>query len=114
MDESKSPLLCLESMLVWIRQRPHMYAILVGELDSVLYFLHMTWAKFAARETDYRSALDAAGQTPMGIVRPEERHICVDASNEVTDRVLVFWAHVDDVLGIQVRVDRWQDTDSPQ
>jgi hypothetical protein len=84
-----------------------MYAVLVGELDSVLYFLHMTWAKFAAREADYRSALDESGQTPMGIVRPEERHMDVDASNEVTRRVLEFWAYVDEVLGIQVRVDRW-------
>jgi len=115
MNESKSPLDCLESLLVWIRERPHMYCMLVGELDSVLHYLHMVWAKLAVREAEYLAALDAAGLNAMGamgIISQKKCHRRVDRNHEVTKRVLEFWSHVDHILGIKVRVDAWWEIES--
>lgn len=103
----KPPHEYLESLLLWIRARPEMYCPLVGELDSVLWYLHMVWAKVADREREYRSALESAGLKPHGIVKDEERHMRVNSDDEATRTVLEFWSRVDQALQLQVRVDGW-------
>jgi hypothetical protein len=101
----------LESLMIWIRERPHMYCCDVGELDSVLWFLHMVWAKDSDREAEYAAALDSSGLTPRGNLASEERNIAVDTQDEITNRVLQFWSQVDSKLDIRVRVERWHNVD---
>jgi len=38
----------LESLMLWMQERPQMYCQCVGELDLELWYLHMAWARVAA------------------------------------------------------------------
>src|SRR4029434_886004 len=39
----------VEGLLGWIHERPEMYCRLAGELDAVMYFLHLAWAEVKDR-----------------------------------------------------------------
>ena len=107
MDKTPSTKDSLESLITWMRERPHMYCQLAGELDSVLSYLHMVWAKLADREDDYRVALEQAGQKPRGLLDDRQRKHIVRDKAPATNRVLRFWGKVDDFLDIKERTDRW-------
>jgi len=97
----------IESLLVWIHERPQMYCSLLGELDSVLYFLHLVWAKLADSEKEYELALNAAGQTPKGLLTQAERHKRTILDDASTQRVIAFWSNVNERLNIHVRTTSW-------
>ncbi len=121
MAGNKSPAEYLESLVLWMHERPQMYCLYTGELDSVLWYLHLAWAKFAHREAEYQSALETAYQSALGttynstrgLLTDEERLVRVDVNNEVTQRVLGFWSRVDQELALQVRVDGWNEPSEP-
>jgi hypothetical protein len=46
----------VEGLLGWIHERPEMYCTLAGELDSVLHFQHIAWAKVQDRDPFTREA----------------------------------------------------------
>ncbi|MEQ8787675.1 MAG: hypothetical protein RIC55_15335 [Pirellulaceae bacterium] len=100
--------------MLWMHERPQMYCPFAGELDSVLWYLHMAWAKTADREKDYAAALEIAGLTARGILEDDERSIRVDLNDMVTKRVLSFWSKVDRMLGLQVRVQSWFESSDSQ
>lgn len=99
----------IESLMLWMHDRPLMYCQYTGELDSVLWYLHMTWAKVADRERDYRLAIESVGLPPAGILADDERQTRVDLQDKVTKKVLNFWSQVDQSLGLKVRVQSWHD-----
>jgi hypothetical protein len=99
--------------MLWMHERPQMYCQCVGELDLVLWYLHLAWAKVADRENDYRSALESAGLKPLGILKDDERQTRVDLKDKTTKRVLGFWSKVDDSLGLKVRVPTWHESSYP-
>ncbi|MFO0916501.1 MAG: hypothetical protein U0795_26325 [Pirellulales bacterium] len=99
----------LESLMVWIRERPQNYCQTVGELDCVLWYLHMVWAKFRDREHELvsvRSQMlgDRAG---TGLLEDEDRMEGVDQEGQVLGFVTRFWEQVDERLQIAVRTERW-------
>ena len=104
----------VESLLVWIRERPHMYCQLAGELDSVLHFLHMVWAKLADREHEFLVATEEAGSTPKGLLSdPQRKHRVkhkIRGISPAAKRVLRFWSKVDRQLEIEVRTESWYET----
>jgi hypothetical protein len=90
----------VEGLLGWIHERPEMYCRLAGELDAVMHFLHLAWAEVKDRTADLHAALAEAGVTPCGLLSDEERTRPVQRDDEVTRRVLAFWARVDEILGV--------------
>jgi hypothetical protein len=102
----------LESLLVWIRESPHNWVALAGELDSVLWHLHMVWARVANRDSDYFSARDKASKNAglpvaIGLLQDAKRLVKIDLNNTTTQKVLAFWQSIDDDLQIQKRCDAW-------
>lgn len=96
--------------MLWMHERPQTYCLSVGELDMVLWYLHMAWAKVADRENDYRMALESAGLKAQGILKVEERPNRVDPQDKTTKKVLRFWSKVDKSLGLKVRVQSWHES----
>ena len=90
-----------EALLGWIRQRPHMYALHAGELNGVLHYLHVAWAKVKNREADLDVALREAEVTAAGLLPASERVHAVQLGTPATDRVLEFWARVDLLLNLK-------------
>jgi len=99
----------VQSLLVWVRERPQMYALTPGELDLVLSYLHMVWAMLTEREREYENALTKAGQKARGILSDEERIAPLDRRKPPTKRVLKFWSNVDQELGIVSLRETWWD-----
>lgn len=99
----------LESMLVWMRERPHMYCRTVGELDSVLWYLHMTWAKFVERDNELREAVaeQLGDRGAAGLLDDCDRPILTSEGGEPLQRVIDFWSQVDARLGCRVQIDSW-------
>src|SRR4029434_6656544 len=90
----------VEGLLGWIHERPEMYCRLAGELDAVMYFLHLAWAEVKDRRKDLDAAKAEAGVTPSGFLSDEERTRPVHRDDEVNRRVLAFWARFDEILGV--------------
>lgn len=110
MEKTTGPADYIESLVVWIREKPSSYASLSGELDSALWYLHMAWAKVADREAEYDAILRAALPRNLlrDIITQDDRHLPVDLDNEATQKVLKFWAQIDKKLELKPRVESWQ------
>src|SRR5688572_11834506 len=98
MANTPTPADYIESLMLWMHERPQMYCMYAGELDSVLWYLHMAWAKAAGRETEYQSALETAGLKPRGHISNSERLESVDLEGKATRKVLKFWSKVNTAL----------------
>ena len=101
----------VQSLMVWVRQRPEFYARTVGELDSILWCQHMIWAMLVGREWEYNAALRAAGSKPKGLLNDSGRAAFVDRANKMTKRVLRFWGKVDRTLKVEPLCESWYDTE---
>ncbi len=100
----------LECLLVWIREGPHFYCKTVGELDVLLHYLHLVWAKIADREADLRAAQESQRGTERGargLLEDEERSASVLEQGPAVGRVLEYWQQVDRRLAMAARADRW-------
>jgi hypothetical protein len=86
-----------------------MYVRTPGELDSVLWYLHMVWAMLTDREREYENALMKAGKKARGILSDEERIAPLDRRKPPTKRVLKFWSKVDQELKIVALRETWWD-----
>lgn len=100
----------LECLLVWIREGPHFYGQTAGELDVLLHYLHVVWAKFADREADLQAAQERtreAERGARGLLEDEERSASVLEQGPAVGRVLEYWQQVDRRLAVVARADRW-------
>lgn len=107
-----TPLNSLESLLVWIREKPSSYCRTLGELDAVLYYLHMIWARFTNRDHELRAALTLLREEMEVLAAdsllPAETHsMAVDIDGPELRRLVYFWQEVDHRMGCHVRTDRW-------
>jgi hypothetical protein len=114
--DSNSPLAKLQSMLVWIRERPQNYCPTIGEVDSVLYFLHSTWAKFTDRDEELKTAIQANlrdDELLDGTRRVKFISTRGDNVEEIRNNlrelepIQNFWRRVDEALGIREVADHW-------
>jgi hypothetical protein len=102
----------VQSLMVWVRERPQMYASTVGELDAALLYLHMVWAMLADRENELNSAIQNSWRqrnTLKGYLKDSERTAAVDVTSNPTKKVLRFWTKVDRQLNVEVLCERWWD-----
>jgi hypothetical protein len=98
----------LESLVTWIPNRPQNYCFTVGELDTVLYFLHTVWAKAASREDDLDRAFAATTAWPQGQLTESERVLFLRENPPVLTKLIAFWREVDAVLKLR-RDEDWDD-----
>ena len=93
--------------MTWMRQSPRNYCRLAGELDSVLWYLHMVWARIADRDDDYQAAIGETGIHTRGLLSDQERKEIVEEDSSATRQVQEFWERIDERLGIQERSGDW-------
>ena len=93
--------------MTWMRQSPRNYCRLAGELDSVLWYLHMVWAKMASRDADYQAAIGETGIHPQSLLSDQQRNEIVKENSSATGQVQEFWERIDERLGIRERTGNW-------
>jgi hypothetical protein len=102
----------LESLCVWIFEKPHLYARHIGELHGILGMIHMVWATSVNRDADYFAARETTDEVGgVGLLSDEERLEIVDLINPTTQKVLNYWQIVDRELQIQQKCDAWYVSD---
>ena len=104
----------LESLSIWILEKPHMYARHTGELHGILDIVHRLWATSVNRDADYFLAREKTGEVGgVGLLSDAEMLEVVDFSNPnpTTQKVLDYWQIVDRELQIQQKCERWYDND---
>ena len=95
------------SLIIWIREQPLKHCRIAGELDSVLWYLHLVWARLADKESNFQTALEEVGLKPQGLLTAEEQKNTVNSDDEATKTVLRFWAIVGSILGIEKKTQAW-------
>jgi hypothetical protein len=98
----------LESLITWISNRPQNYCFTVGELDTLLHFLHTAWAKGASREDDLDRAFAAAVAWPQGKLEESERVSFLRENPPVLSELIAYWHEVDAALNLRYHED-WDD-----
>lgn len=102
----------LESLCVWIFEKPHLYARHTGELHGILDIVHSLWATSVNRDADYFAAREKTGEVGgVGLLLDEERLEIVDLTNSTTQKILNYWQNVDRELQIQQKCDAWYASD---
>lgn len=101
MPESPTGIEFVEELLGWMHERPQMYCRLVGELDLVLHYLHLAWAKVKDRERDLDAAMMKFCASATGFLSDAERVRKVQLDDDATRRVLDFWTDIDSALGLR-------------
>ena len=86
-----------------------MYCRTVGELDSVLHYLHMAWAKLVERDDDLRDAIamQLGDDGTSGILNDDDRLTFLTDGGSPLTRVKNFWARIDAQLDCRVQTDKW-------
>lgn len=102
----------LESLCVWIFEKPHMYVRHTGELHGILDIVHRLWATSVNRDGDYFLARGETGEVGgVGLLSDAEMLEVIDLSNPTTQKILDYWQIVDRELQIQQKCEQWYVSD---
>jgi len=94
----------VRKLIGWIGDRPRMYARTVGELDTVLHYLHLVWAESQGLLHEFYDALaevdepEARGVGGCFATDEQRTRLIESADDSLLRLVLARWKAVDDHL----------------
>ncbi len=101
----------VQSMMIWVRERPEHYCITAGELDTVLRYLHLIWSEGADNKQEFEDAVAAARELLQidgcaGLLNNQERVESLLLNGTAKAKVLKYWANVDTTMRVTAPLDK--------
>ncbi len=91
----------VHDLIHWIYDRPEMYGRTVGEVDTVVYYLHLVWAEISEKRREFDDVrieeMEKVSDHPaLGFVTDAERVQPIrEDGRRALDSVVDYWKAVD-------------------
>lgn len=98
----------ITDLISWVRDRPYMYGRTIGEIDTLLHYLHFVWAGLADVRDDFeRIRIDLIQEMhygpAAGLLDDADRVVLIDPQHHspALARVLAYWTAVGERLDMK-------------